>query len=63
MHYSYVTNPADRPAELYHIKATGRTKINAVHANVHKSFSMWVKDSKNPFVHGLFSEDLSERFS
>jgi hypothetical protein len=48
-----VANPAGRPAELYHVKANGRTKINALYADVQKSNRMWVKDYKNPFVNGL----------
>ncbi len=49
---------AARPAELDHIKATGKTKIDAVYADMHKSHKMWVKNYKNPFVGGLFYEDL-----
>jgi hypothetical protein len=53
-----VANPAARPAELDHIKATGKTKINAVYDEAHKLYQTWVKDYKNPFVNGLFSDDL-----
>ena len=49
---------AARPAELDQIKATGKTKIDVVYAEVHKSYKTWIKDYKNPFLDGQFSEDL-----
>jgi hypothetical protein len=53
-----VVEPAARPAELDQIKATGKTKIDAVYADIHKSYKTWIKDYKNPFVDGLWAEDL-----
>jgi len=49
---------AARPADLDQIKATGKTKIDVVYAEVHKSYKTWIKDYKNPFLDGQFSEDL-----
>ena len=43
---------AARPAELDQIKATGKTKIDVVYAEVHKSYKTWIKDYKNPFLDG-----------
>ncbi len=53
-----VVEPAARLAEIDQIKATGKMKFDAVYADVHKSYKMWVKDYKNPFLDKLFSEDL-----
>jgi hypothetical protein len=50
-----VVEPAARPAELDQIKATGKTKIDAVYADIHKSYKTWIKDYKNPFVDGLWA--------
>jgi len=47
-----------RPAELDHIKATSKTKSDAVYADVFKSYKSWVSDYKNPFTDGLFADDV-----
>jgi len=52
-----VANPAARPEELDHIKATGKTKVDAVYDEAHKLYQTWVKDYEIPFVDGLFSDD------
>jgi len=39
-----VAKPTARPAELDHIKATGRTKFDSVYSDVYISFIRWVKD-------------------
>jgi len=48
-----------RPAELDHIKSTGKTKSDAVYADVFNSYKSWVDEYKNPFLDGLFADDLS----
>jgi hypothetical protein len=35
---------ASRPSELDQIKATGRTKKDAVYEDIHKSYHLWIKD-------------------
>jgi hypothetical protein len=48
-----------RPTELDHIKSTGKTKSDAVYADVYNSYKSWVSEYKNPFTDGLFADDLS----
>jgi hypothetical protein len=50
---------AGRPAELDHLKATGKTKSDAVYADIHQYYRMWLSDYMNPFGDGLFKEDLA----
>ena len=47
-----------RPAELDQIKATGKSRIQAVYEDIHRNYKLWNKDYKNPFVDGLFAEEL-----
>jgi hypothetical protein len=50
---------ASRPSELDQIKATGKTRVNAVYEEVHRSYKTWITDYENPFVVGhLFYDDL-----
>jgi hypothetical protein len=50
---------ASRPSELDQMKATGKTRINAVYEEVHKSYKTWIMDYENPFSNGhQFSDDL-----
>jgi len=51
--------PGARPAELDQMKATGRTKSDAVYSDIHESYKTWVKDYKNPFLDGIFKDDLA----
>jgi len=48
-----------RPAELDHIKATRKTKNDAVYADIYQSYKSWISDYNNPFGDGLFKEDLA----
>jgi len=48
-----------RSAELDHIKSTGKTKSDAVYADVFNSYKPWVDEYKNPFLDGLFADVLS----
>jgi hypothetical protein len=50
---------AGRPAELDHLKATRKTKSDAVYADIHQYYRMWLSDYMNPFGDGLFKEDLA----
>jgi hypothetical protein len=49
-----------RPTELDHIESTGKTKNDAVYADVYNSYKSWVSEYNNPFMDGLFADDLSE---
>jgi hypothetical protein len=53
-----VVGPETRPAELDQIKATGKMKVDVVYADIHKSYKTWIKDYKNPFIDGLWAENL-----
>jgi hypothetical protein len=53
------TEAAGRPAEWDHLKATGKTKSDAVYADIHQSYQTWLSDYMNPFGDGLFKEDLA----
>jgi hypothetical protein len=53
------TEAAGRPGELDHMKATGKTKSDAVYSDIYQSYKSWLPDYKNPFVDGLFKEDLA----
>jgi hypothetical protein len=52
------TGAGGRPADLDQIKTTRWTKSDAVYADIHKSYRMWLNDYNNPFGGGLFKEDL-----
>jgi len=58
LYYSSYICAGARPAELDHIKATSKTKSDAVYADVFKSYKSWVSDYKNPFTDGLFADDV-----
>jgi len=53
------TEAAGRPGELDHMKATGKTKNDAVYADIYQSYKSWISDYNNPFGDGLFKEDLA----
>jgi len=53
------TEPGARPAELDQMKATGKTKSDAVYKDIHNSYKSWIKDYNNPFLDGIFKEDLA----
>jgi hypothetical protein len=51
--------PGARPAELDQMKATGRTKSDAVYSDINEFYKTWVKDYKNPFLDRIFKDDLA----
>jgi len=53
------TEAAARPSELDQMKATGRTKSNAVYDDIFTSHRSWLSDYKNPFSDGIFKDDLA----
>ena len=53
------TEAAARPSELDQMKATGRTKSDAVYDDIFTSHRSWLSDYKNPFSDGIFKDDLA----